>query len=225
MLFQTIHFTLFSSLALAAPSIPNDTIFRRTNGSILAIDMIKGIAPNTLTSCVDADYPTECATADHVALAMLNAVAGKDLTAHEIGAITALMAFETADFRYNINHFPSHVPGKGTRNMQSAEFNLEYARSIPDLAGQLAAITTAPTAAGLPGAVLDKVLDLVANDKYTWGSAGWYLKTKCPVPARFSLQTGTQQGFIDYMTCVGVDNPKDPDRMAYWTRAKTTLGI
>ena len=65
---------------------------------------------------------------------------------NEIAALISLMAFESADFKYQINYFPGR-PGQGCRNMQSGAFNVQYAQSIPGLEGKVNRINSG-TAAG-----------------------------------------------------------------------------
>lgn len=105
--------------------------------------------------------------------------------------------------------------------MQMPNYNLMYAQSIPALKAPLAAITTATTTAGLSDDVLNKIRDLVTVDEYTWGSAGWFLKTQC-ASVRPALAAGTDAGWQAYMACVGVSGD---DRTAYWTRAKKVMGF
>ncbi|ESZ93730.1 hypothetical protein SBOR_5886 [Sclerotinia borealis F-4128] len=220
MLFKKIQITFFSTIAFAAPFIPSNTISRR---AMTYVEQVGGIVPDALTSCASAPFPAECATGPQAAKFIADAIGGQGFYSPEIGALIALMGFETENFQYNINHFPGR-PGQGTRNMQSAEYNYQYARSFPELSAPLAAITTSTATVGLSPDVLNKIMGLVAVDKYSWGSAGWFLKNVCPASVRTALQTGTQDGWHAYMECVGV-NSTNPGRLAYWTRAKTTLGF
>ncbi|KAJ8061661.1 hypothetical protein OCU04_009462 [Sclerotinia nivalis] len=218
MLFKTIQITLFSALAFAAPIASNNIILPR----VAAIDLINGIAPDALTTCAGAEFPDECATADHAARSIADAINGQEFQAGEAAAIIALIAYETAEFKYNIHHFPHLEPGQGTRNMQHANFNLQYARSIPELAADLAKITTATTADGLTDVQKNQIMDLVADDKYTWKSAGWYMKTYCP-NVRAGLAAGSDAAWEEYMLCVGTTS--DEKRLPFWIRAKKTLGV
>ncbi|KAL8686405.1 MAG: hypothetical protein Q9224_005458, partial [Gallowayella concinna] len=135
-------------------------------------------------------------------------------SAGEAAAIVALMAFESGDFKYNINHFPGR-PGQGTRNMQSPAFNLEYAKSIPALAE------------GLKKAgddVKAVVALLTSNGAYDFGSAAWFLKNKCSDKVKAGLKAGTEDGWKAYTTeCIGTTVTED--RKAYWTRAAKALGV
>lgn len=226
MLFKTIQITLFSTLALAAPLASNNLLFGRAGHGVSAIDLIRASVPKAVDNCQGTPIPAECATAEQAA-ANIQAVAvayNGELKFGEVAATTALMAFETGSFLYNIHHIPNPVAGQGTRNMQSAEFNLQYAQSIPDLKDSLAKITTATTTAGLTDDQKNQILNLVADEKYTWGSAAWFLKTKCTQAVRDGLNAGSDDAWIQYITvCVDTSNP--PERMAFWTAAKTAVGL
>jgi hypothetical protein len=144
-------------------------------------------------------------------------------TAPELAALLSLIAYESGDFQYNINHFPAPGnPGQGTRNMQMAPYNLLYAQSIPALATPLANITTASSAGGLTDDQLDAIRALVLPDDYTWGSAAWFLTSQC-ASIRPALQAGGQDAWEAYLGCVGTTATSD--RLAYWTRANQALGI
>jgi len=106
--------------------------------------------------------------------------------------------------------------------MQMANYNLLYAKSIPALASQLAAITTSDSVEGLSDTQLNAVRELVLPDEYSFGSAAWFLTTQC-ASTRAQLQAGGQAGYEAYLGCVGTSATSD--RLAYWTRANTALGI
>ncbi|KAI9651047.1 hypothetical protein NHQ30_001084 [Ciborinia camelliae] len=238
MLFKTIQVILFSTLALATPIAPNKHIFGRGDTASNETALLNGttsfnstvviniISPDALSSCVGATYEffNECATVAHAADSISYAVSGQDFQVGELGAIIALMAFESGDFKYNVHHFPSANAGQGTRNMQMPGYNLQYARSIPELAGPLANITTANSTANLSSDALDQILNLVADDKYTWGSAGWYLKTQCPGSVRNGLAGASDEAWDAYLSCVG-ENATNTKLQGYWTRAKAALNL
>ena len=131
-----------------------------------------------------------------------------------MAALVGTIAFESGDFKYNVNLNPSNV-GQGTRNMQSFTFNQEYAQSIPELAGQLEGI-----AAGSD----DQILGLLtANDDYDFGSAAWFLTTQCGDQVRQGLQTGGQAGWEQYVSeCIGTS--PTAGRQDYWERAVQAIG-
>ena len=71
----------------------------------------------------------------------------------EQAAAIAIMLFESGNFKYNKNHFPG-ISGQGTRNMQSPSFNKQYAATIG-------------------------VMDPMADDDSSFGSAAWLISTQC----------------------------------------------
>jgi hypothetical protein len=144
---------------------------------------------------------------------------------HEISAILATIAYESDDFKYNINHFPAPGrPGQGTRNMQEAPFNLMYAQSIPALKAPLAAITTATSITGLSDDTLNAIRALVLPDEYAWGSGPWFYSTQCSSTVKTTLQAGGTAGFNAYLSCVGVTD-SDGTRTAKWTAALKAFGL
>ncbi|KAF7514214.1 hypothetical protein GJ744_004539 [Endocarpon pusillum] len=131
-------------------------------------------------------------------------------TKAEQAALIALMAFESGDFRYNTN-LQGHV-GQGTRNMQSGEYNLKYAQSIPMLREPLEEIGTSD---------LGEVLKLVLPDEFSFNSAAWFLRTQCSPDIQEGLKNGGEEGWAKYIKeCVGTD--PEP-RKADWQAAVNAL--
>jgi hypothetical protein len=142
----------------------------------------------------------------------------------ELSALLSLIAYETANFQYNTNHFPAPGrAGQGTRNMQMAQYNLLYARSIASLGDQVDAITTADGVDGLSDDALNAIRALVLPDEYSWGSAAWFLDSQCGDGVRSGLQTGGEAGWEGYLACVGTE--ATDDRKAVWERANEAFGI
>ncbi|KAL8666938.1 MAG: hypothetical protein Q9168_007391 [Polycauliona sp. 1 TL-2023] len=207
---STLTTTLsLATLLLAAPAPqPEPTLYKRAPGSLIAM------AP-TSTTCAGAKFAAECKTAVQAAPFINASFKTYGITsAGEAAAIISLMAFESADFKYNMNHFPGR-PGQGTRNMQMPPFNLEYAKSIPALATGLQAA----------GTDVVKVLALLtANGEYDFGSAAWFMKTKCSAGVRAGLQKGTTEAWSAYITqCIGTT--VTPDRQAGWEKAAKAMGV
>jgi hypothetical protein len=129
----------------------------------------------------------------------------------EQAALLGIMAFESVEFKYNTNQ-AGHV-GQGTRNMQSAEFNLKYAQSIPELREKMAVVGVKD---------LNAVRGLVLEDQYSFASAAWFLATQCGDGVRGQLQTGSKAGWEKYISeCVGTE---PGPREAYWQAAIKALG-
>lgn len=68
------------------------------------------------------------------------------------------------------------------------------------------------------------VLALVTVDEHNFGSATWFLTTKCEAGVRTALKTGTDAGWLAYNSCIGVDGSL-PERMAFWNRAKAAFNL
>ena len=100
--------------------------------------------------------------------------------------------------------------------MQSPNWNLLYASSLPSLSPLLPAI---------PATDVNAVRALIlGNDEYDFGSAAWFLTTQCGPNIRSGLQDGGKQGWEAYVRgCVGATAGED--RAAYWERAKGSLGM
>ncbi|KAL8733986.1 MAG: hypothetical protein Q9166_001747 [cf. Caloplaca sp. 2 TL-2023] len=173
------------------------------------------MAPKSGT-CAGAQYPKECATAAQAVDPINKSFKTYNITSPgEAAAIVSLMAFESGDFKYNINHFPGR-PGQGTRNMQSPAFNLEYAKNIPALKDGVA----------MAGNDVVKVVGLLTgNLEYDFGSAAWFMKNKCSAKVREGLaKKGTNEAWKSYVTeCVGTT--VTAERQAYWERAAKAFGV
>jgi hypothetical protein len=207
--------TALLSLTSALPKLPRlPTVLDPRQAPSPASQLI-AIAPSSGT-CAGAPLGgAECATAAQAVAPLVSSFATYNVTsAAEQAALLAWMAFETADFKYNANHFPPPgTPGQGTRTMMSPGFVKMYAASIPAVAAQAAALTD-------PAAVLA----LVQPDAYSFAAAAWFLSTQCSASVRAGLQTGTLAGWQAWVTgCV--QTTVTDARTAYWQRAVQALGV
>lgn len=170
---------------------------------------ILAVAPTSATC--DWMSSDECRTNEQAALWISRSFTQMGIfTKAEQAALIALMAFESGEFKYNTNQ-QGHV-GQGTRNMQSGQYNLKYAQSVPMLRGPLEAIGTWDLA---------RVLKLVLPDELSFGSAAWFLQTQCSPDVREGLKRGDEEGWARYITeCVGTE--PEP-RKAYWQAAVKAL--
>lgn len=183
-----------------------------------AADIIKIIAPGSVSCPPSA--AAECRTADQAADFIIASMAQYKLcTYNEIAAVIALMAFESVDFRYKHNVYPGR-PGQGTANMQMANYNLLYAKSIDAVKDKVADINSVD---GLAPEKLNEILALVTPDEYNFGSGPWFLTTQCDGAVREALKKNIDSGFEAYMGCVGVS--VTDERRAYLTRAKQAFGL
>lgn len=208
---------LASSLlgAHSASAIPVEIARRDVSAAIKAITTA---APET-ASCSGAPVAGECATAAQAAPAIINGFAQyKITTPGEWAALLSIMIFESGNFKYNNNHFPAPgTPGKGTRNMQSPEFNQKYATYLNSIgkisSSDLQAAGTDPT----------KILNLLEPDQFSFASAAWFLDTQCTPDIRTGLQAGTEDGYNAYLTtCIGTTST--PDRITGWQAAMKVVG-
>jgi hypothetical protein len=204
------------SLGSLAAAVPILQIREATAASI-----IQQISPAS-ASCAGAPAAGECVTADQAAPYLISAMVNYKLySPGQIAAVLSLIAFETGDLKYNKNHYPGR-PGQGTRNMQMPQYNLLYARSIPELAPMANAITTG-SADSLSTDQLNSLLALVLPDQYSWASAAWFLTSQCNPSVASGLESATDAAYSAYLSCVGT--AASSDRMAYWQRAKAAFGL
>ncbi|KAK3186552.1 hypothetical protein K4F52_004592 [Lecanicillium sp. MT-2017a] len=179
--------------------------------------IIQQIAPGS-ASC-DAGA-TECRTASQAAPFIVQSMDAYQMhTVNEIAAVLSLMAFESVDFKYKHNVYPGR-PGQGTANMQMANYNLLYAKSLDDVKDKVADIDSVD---GLSDDKLNEILSLVTPDEHNFGSGPWFLATQCGGEVRESLKKDIDAGFEAYMGCVGVT--VTDERRAYLTRAKAAFGL
>ena len=99
--------------------------------------------------------------------------------------------------------------------MQSYEFNVEYASSFPELQSTLNQyVSSTSDPSNVPASTMNNVRALVLQDQYDWGSAAWFLVTKCSEGIRQGLQTGGQSGWENYFNDRYTTIPPTHDRMA-----------
>lgn len=225
MLFTTITTAVIFGLASAASIVAHPTtsfLFHRRATTSAAAQLLT-IAP-TSNTCDGAPYPDECETAATAAPFLIEAMRTYEITSPaEIAALLSLIAYESGEFKYAINHYPAPgKPGQGTRNMEQATYNLKYALSVSALKSAALAVAPASTTTGLSDDELNEIRALVLPDKYSWASAAWFLTTQC-AGIRSQLQAGGQAGWEAYLSCVGTTSTSD--RLAYWTRAQTAFGL
>jgi hypothetical protein len=213
MLSSVILATLAITSALAAPLDSRQVSTAQSGvaagagaGGVTAAQLL-AIMPTSAT-CAET---VQCRTAEQAAPFVSKSFTDYGITSKaEQAALIAMMAFESGEFKYNIN-LAGHV-GQGTRNMQSGAFNLKYASAIPALQSQLATVGTAD---------LNAVRALVLPDQFSFASAAWFLTSQCSADVRAQLQTGSQAGWAQYVSsCVGTE---PAPRQAYWQAAVNAL--
>lgn len=207
----TLLLTTVSALPYAAnPQSGKHQPSKRDDADPSSIAILQKVAP-TSNTCNNAPAAGECATAAQAAMPIISSFAQFSInTAPEQAALLSLMAFETADFKYNKNHYPAPGrPGQGCRNMQMANYNREYAAVVPG-----ADATIADDAA---------MLDSIIKAGGEWGAAAWYYNTKCSDQVKNDVKTKGRAGWQSYLGCVGVT--ADDSRTKYWEAAAQALGM
>ncbi|KAK7397541.1 hypothetical protein QQX98_013097 [Neonectria punicea] len=182
-----------------------------------AATIVAEIAPGS-ESCA-SDKP-DCRTAAQAGPLIAQAMAKyKVYSVQQIAAVIALMAFESGDFAYKHNVSPGR-PGQGTANMQMAEYNLMYAKSLDGVKDKVANIQSTD---GMSDDELNDLLALVTPDDYNFGSGPWFLMTQCDDSVRDALTKDIDTGFEAYMECIGTS--LTDERTAYLDRAKEAFGL
>ncbi|KKZ60617.1 hypothetical protein EMCG_04718 [[Emmonsia] crescens] len=223
-----LSITLLHSLSLIAahadctfdPPAGQQTGTHKSNNSSdksVMIEALKAIAPRSAQDpCIDnREAMGECRSAAQAAEPILNSFKKYKIESPaEKAALLSLMAFETGDFAYRKNHYPGR-PGQGTRNMQMPQSNGAYAESLDEIKNDLA------KAKGDVAAVLDLLLK---SEDHDFGSAAWFLTTQCTPEVRKRLESGSQEGWEEYLTgCV--HTTVTPQRKGYWERAKKEMKV
>ncbi|EHK98828.1 hypothetical protein GLAREA_05676 [Glarea lozoyensis ATCC 20868] len=229
MLFNSLTLAFLSGLASTnALALPKDTFHTKSlvarKAGDQAVTQLLQLAPGS-ASCNGAPVPGECRTAEQAAPFLIQAFKDYNIyNVNEIAMILSLLAFETEDFKYNtglaMNGETTPPAGKGTRNLQDAENNLKYARSIPALAPQVDKITKATSAAGLTDEQKNAVRALVLSDEYSWASAMWYYTTEplC-VPEKAKIQAGGPDALPAYIRCLKTEPATKRDEKLALARA------
>ncbi|KAI9779505.1 MAG: hypothetical protein M1839_007313 [Geoglossum umbratile] len=156
----------------------------------------------TTASCDGAQFPDECATAAEAA-PLINAAFKKFniATNQEKAALIALMMSETGEFKNNFRH---DVVGQGTRNMQSINFNLQYALTFPELVPEVNAIRgdAGTPVTSLPPDAQNNIRALVLPNDKSFGSAMWFYTIQSD-ECKSEVRGGTEAGFEFYLAkCV-----------------------
>ncbi|KAJ2559662.1 hypothetical protein EV175_000236 [Coemansia sp. RSA 1933] len=162
---------------------------------------------------------SECATNTQALASINKAISTYGVTQMgEITALVSLMAYESSDWLYNINHYPGRA-GQGTRAMLMYNFISEYASNLHPTD-----TTTALAAGTLTDNVMNSVRALVLDNDDSFGSAFWYLVNHA---AEYHgndshLRLGNFADFQDYVVN-GVGAGWDDGRKTVWERVNTAL--
>ena len=81
----------------------------------MTASQLRAISPSSST-CANAEVPAQCRTAEQAASAIASSFATYGITSPaEMAAVVGTMAFESGDFKYNINYYPGN-PGQGSKH-------------------------------------------------------------------------------------------------------------
>ncbi|KAJ1799902.1 hypothetical protein LPJ59_001506 [Coemansia sp. RSA 2399] len=199
-------------LALLAVMIPGAGA-----ATTITLDQLNNAIPDRVGSSSCAT--SECATNTQALSSINKAIAAYGVTQMgEITALISLMAYESGDWLYNINHYPGRA-GQGTRAMLMYSFVSEYANQLHP-----ADATKVLAAGAVTDAVENNVRALVLNDDDSFGSAFWYLVNHAAAyhGNDSHLRVGNFADFKDYVTN-GVGAGWDDSRQTVWERVNSAL--
>ncbi|EWC48771.1 hypothetical protein DRE_00076 [Drechslerella stenobrocha 248] len=211
-----------SSANSAAPTYAPAPTGGATSPVKITEQVVLAVAPSSNT-CSGASFPDECNTAKE---AVPFIAAGFEKfqinTIGEAAALLSIMAFESGDFKFNINHFPGR-PGQGTKAMLMANFIVSYAQTFG---------STDNIAPGLSSSNIDaqsddiknKVRAVVLSNERTFAAAAWFYSDMCSESVKAGLRKGpTIAAWTDYITqCVGTTVTED--RTVGYVKAVMALG-
>lgn len=104
---------LLGFLHLLACSAAPMALVQRQAAVVLSSTVLVDIAPQSST-CTDAPHPAECRTASQALEPIVASFITYGITSEaEMAAVISLIAFETADFKYQNNYYPGN-PGQGS---------------------------------------------------------------------------------------------------------------
>ncbi|KAJ2490197.1 hypothetical protein IWW37_003383 [Coemansia sp. RSA 2050] len=203
----------FSVSALSCALAAVSGLCIRDSTSAITINQLNKAIPARASdsSCASVSTPSECVPNSRAVAAINSAISKYGVTQRgEIVALLSLMAYESASWQYNINHFPGR-PGQGTRAMLMYNFIEEYANAL--YPGE----TTKVLAGGASTDAQNNVRALVLNDNDSFGSAFWYLVNKAPAyhAKADRLRSGNADDFKDYIVN-GVGAGWDDSRHSIW---------
>ncbi|KAJ2724789.1 hypothetical protein GGI07_001750 [Coemansia sp. Benny D115] len=211
--------SMFMGVALLATSL--SALCTGANAEGITLAQLNKAVPSRASdsSCVSVSTPDECAPNSRAVVAINNAIAKYGVTGRgEIAALIALMAYESADWQYNINHFPGR-PGQGTRAMLMYNFIEQYSKQVhAQDAGKVLAAGAGTDASK------NSVRSLVLNDNDSFGAAFWYLVTVAPSYHNNlgKLRFGNADDFKDYVVN-GVGAGWDSNRQSIWETVNRAL--
>lgn len=223
---------LLASAAAAAPSSRIQARETKKFTPVEAVTVLLKVAPDSKTC--DAKF-TKCRNATEVAIPLAQAMLDYKFndSPWEMAAIISLTAHESDQFRYKAPADPKQAkdfPLKGTSNMQSAMYNLDFAKSLPQISKEVNEIVKdVADYTKLTDLQMSSLLTVLQDDKINFASGAWFLRNKCKDEHRNGIVTGTRKGWVDYISnCVGVKETQDDEwkkRETYWVKAVEALNL
>ncbi|KAI9147558.1 hypothetical protein HJFPF1_12584 [Paramyrothecium foliicola] len=206
-----------ASVASAAP----------TSKGLSIVDTLLKIVPKAASCDGPQEYPGECSTAAEVAPHLAEGLVRYGVYhINQIAAVVAITTFESGGFVANRNHhFPDYKdgqPGRGTSNMQGAEFNLEYIKTIPELSADYVKFSSAEE---MTDDEKRKMVEKLNDDNYNFETAAWYFATKCSDEVKNLLISDVDAGNTAYLTQCVQTTADAPDRVANWELTKAAFGL
>ncbi|KAJ1877995.1 hypothetical protein LPJ57_003656 [Coemansia sp. RSA 486] len=191
------------------------------SASAITLEQLNQAVPSRASdgSCAAVSTPSECTTNSRAVTAINHAITKYGVTSTgEIAALIALMAYESADWQYNINHYPGR-PGQGTKAMLMYDFIEKYAQQVHQ-----SETTRVLISGGGSDAAKNSVRELVLDDDDSFGAAFWYLTTQASAyhnnPAK--LRAGNADDFKEYIVS-GVNAGWDDKRMSIWSQVNSAF--
>lgn len=221
---------IFSGLATAVPAnVPYQDCVEIGN---ITAAQVSQFAPGT-SMCTESN--TECSTAETAATALNDAFYAYSLTTLcQKAGLIAYMAYESADFAYNINIYPPPGrSGQGTKCMLMFPHLYNFALSFPELKPQVlnlsppeaqtAGVTFSNYESLFPDDTCNQIRELVLPDKYAFKCAAWFVTSYLEVTCDKTTLNNGMDGFVQTMEspCFGVD--VTPDRQSKYCTTMMAL--
>lgn len=159
------------------------------------VNLLQRLAPSTKEEpCIDdAGAEGQCRSAVQAAGPIQQSFEKYYINAiGEKAAVLTWLLYASSNFKYDRRTGP--LLGVGTRNMQSAGHNTEYAHYVLDLPSE---------------DVVTNLHRILQNDDLSFGSAAWWLSTICPLSIRSQLQekSVSRAAFKNFaVRCVGLES-------------------
>ncbi|KAJ1796198.1 hypothetical protein LPJ59_003894 [Coemansia sp. RSA 2399] len=205
-------------------------------GGLITLAVLNAAVPaaNSTSSCsnlpAEDKWPSECVD-NTVAVTSINKALSKYSISRraDVVAILSWMAYESGSWKNYQTHYPSTIPGQGTRCMMSWTFVSDYAKELyPDkyatAIGQHACNATEAT-----DAEKDNVLALVTNNDDAFAAGFWFLVNQSgDYYTNKTLVDGDYDSFLTFnneVLYVGTDPALVAARKVVWDTVNATITL